>query len=131
MKHIKYILFAMSFLVFQTTLSAQSIRKNINFNREWKFKLGDYSGADASTFDDSKWESVGLPHSFSIPYFMSPDFYVGYGWYRKHFVVPSDYKGKRLFIEFEGAFQDAEIFVNSKKVGTHKGGYTGFSFDVT
>ena len=62
---------------------------------------------------------------------MSPDFYVGYGWYRKQFNIPSEYQGKRFYLEFEAAFQDAEIFINGTKVGSHKGGYTGFSIDIT
>ena len=111
--------------------SAQTVRSRLIFNRDWKFKLGDQRGAEATTFNDSDWENVGLPHSFSIPYFMSPDFYVGYGWYRKTFDIPTAYTGKRINIEFEGAFQDAEIFVNDKKAGSHKGGYTGFSIDIT
>jgi len=110
---------------------AQTVRSQLNFNRDWKFKLGDQRGAEATAFNDSDWENVGLPHSFSIPYFMSPDFYVGYGWYRKKFNIPAAYLGKRINIEFEGAFQDAEIFVNDKKVGSHNGGYTGFSIDIT
>ena len=48
-------------------------RKTLNFNRDWKFQLGDVPGGEASGLDDSRWERVGLPHSFSIPYFLSPD----------------------------------------------------------
>ena len=106
-------------------------RQELNFNREWKFQLGDHPGAEALGYDDSRWDDIGLPHSFSIPYFESPKFYVGYGWYRKHFDVPAAWTGKRLFLEFDGAFQDAEIFVNGGRIGEHKGGYTGFSFDIT
>ena len=61
----------------------------------------------------------------------SPKFYTGYGWYRKHFDVPANWSGKRLFLEFDGAFQDAEIFINGQRIGEHKGGYTGFSCDIT
>jgi hypothetical protein len=111
--------------------AAESPRQQLGFNREWKFELGDHAGAEAAGYNDAKWDDIGLPHSFSIPYFASPRFYVGYGWYRKHFDVPAKWQGKRLFLEFEGAFQDAEIFVNGKRLGEHKGGYTGFSLDVT
>jgi hypothetical protein len=107
-------------------------RETLNLNREWKFQIGDPSGAEAVAFDDAKWGAVGLPHSFSMPYFAAGNaFYVGYGWYRKHFTVPKEWDGKRLFLDFEGAFQDAEIFLNGKKAGTHKGGYTGFEIDIT
>jgi hypothetical protein len=93
--------------------------------------LGDHPGAQTVGYHDEQWEDVGLPHSFSIPYFASPQFYVGYGWYRKHFDVPAKWAGKRLFLEFDGAFQDAEVYVNGLRLVQHTGGYTGFSLDIT
>ena len=106
-------------------------RRRIVFNRDWKFRLGDPAGAQARAYNDASWEPIELPHSFSLPYFRSAHFYVGYGWYRKHFAVRPEWLGKRLFLEFDGAFQDAEIFVNGRRVGAHRGGYTGFSIDIT
>lgn len=107
-------------------------RDTINFNREWKFQLGDVAGAEARSFNDAKWSEVGLPHSFSLPYFAANDeFYVGYGWYRKRFDVPAEWTGKRINVEFDGAFQVAEVFVNGTRVGAHRGGYTGFTVDIT
>lgn len=102
-----------------------------NFNQAWKFKRADVTGAQATAFDDSSWGNVGLPHSFSLPYFMSPKFYVGYGWYRKHFTVPATWSNKSVFLEFQAAFDQAVIYVNGKQVGSHIGGYNGFSVDVT
>jgi beta-galactosidase len=128
----KYRLFFISLLLIAVSaMGAESPREIINFNREWKFQLGDHPGAEAEGFDDSQWDLIGLPHSFSIPYFESPQFYVGYGWYRKHFNVPAAWQGKRLFVEFDGVFQDAEVYLNGTRVGEHKGGYTGFTFDIT
>ena len=112
-------------------LAAPGPRETINFNREWSFQLGDVSGAEAVTFDDANWERIGLPHSFSMPYFRADKFYTGYGWYRKQFDVPARWAGKRVNLEFDGAFQIAEVFVNGRRVGEHKGGYTGFTFDIT
>lgn len=106
-------------------------RQTLNFNQSWKFQRSDATGAQATTYSDASWSSVGLPHSFSLPYFLSSQFYTGYGWYRKHFTVPAEWSGKREFIEFEGAFQDAQVYVNGKLIGEHLGGYTGFSYDIT
>ena len=111
--------------------AGSGLRHSINFNREWKFQLGDVSGVDAAAFDDAKWDDANLPHSFSMPYFAADRFYTGYGWYRKHFNVPNDWSGKRINLEFDGVFQVAELFVNGQRIGEHKGGYTGFSFDIT
>ena len=107
------------------------LRQDLNINRDWKFKLGDYTGAEATTFDDGTWDSINLPHSFSIPYFQYKDFYVGYGWYRKHLDIKPEWSAKRVRMEFEGAFQDAEVYVNGTRIGEHLGGFTGFSMDIT
>jgi beta-galactosidase len=126
------ILFLSAALLTQLTFAASGeLREILNINREWKFQLGDVSGADAPAMDDSRWEDIHLPHSFSMPYFAADRFYVGYGWYRKHFTMPSAWSGKRINIEFDGVFQVAELFVNGKRIGEHKGGYTGFTFDIT
>ena len=74
-----------------------------NFNQSWKFKRADVSGAEATAFDDSSWGNVGLPHSFSLPYFMAQTFYAGYGWYRKHFAVPASWSGKSVFLRVPGS----------------------------
>lgn len=106
-------------------------RQTVNFNNEWKYSRGDFSNAGLPDFDDSAWETVGLPHSFSIPYFLSKDFYVGYGWYRKKLRLAKEEVAKKVFLEFDGVFQEAEVFVNGKLAGSHKGGYTGFSVDIS
>jgi hypothetical protein len=129
---LKYLWAACGWLLFGGSLpAAEPLRQNLNINREWKFKLGDYPGAEGPKYDDAAWEAMGLPHTFSTPYFQGQDFYIGYGWYRKHFEVKPEWANKRIFIEFAGAFQDAQVFVNGKLIGEHKGGYTGFSMDAT
>jgi beta-galactosidase/beta-glucuronidase len=106
-------------------------RVRLNFNADWRFKLGKADGAEAPAFDDTGWERVGLPHSFSMPYFRAPAFYTGDGWYRKSFTLPALPRNRRLSLEFEGAFQDARVYVNGVEVGHHSGGYTGFPIDIT
>src|SRR5438874_9790939 len=102
-----------------------------NLNREWRFFRGDCAGAERIDFDDSAWQPIGLPHTFDLPYFRTPEFYVGVGWYRREFILSTDLQGRRFSLEFEGVFQEAEIFVNGTSVGGHQGGYTGFSIDIT
>lgn len=119
------------FVTLFISASAQSIRQNININREWEFMLGDYSGAEKPAFDDSKWNNIGIPHSFSMPYYQSATFYKGYGWYRKNIIVPEEWLEKRVSLDFEGAYRTAEIYVNGKLVGKHNSGYTGFEIDIT
>lgn len=128
------LLFFLLSLGFFDPLDARTVdspRKTVNFNREWKYARGDYKGAEQVDYADKEWETVGLPHSFSIPYFMSKDFYVGYGWYRKSFELSAGELTRKVFLEFDGVFQEAEVFVNGQLVGTHVGGYTGFTFDIS
>jgi len=109
-----------------------SDRERININRDWEFTFSnendDFSAEDSTT---GNWENVGLPHSFSLPYFRSESFYEGYGWYQKNLQIDKEWLNKNIFLEFDGVFQVAEIFLNGKKVGEHKGGYTGFTIDIS
>lgn len=100
-------------------------------NNNWKFMYGDVEGAMSEEYDDSDWYDIGLPHSFGIPYFMENEFYVGYGCYRRHLTVESDWTGKCISLEFQGVFQVAEIYVNGQPAGVHRGGYTAFEIPVT
>ena len=53
------------------------------------------------------------------------------GWYRRSFDLPKEDSGKRLWLEFDGVFRDAEVFVNGWYLGHHEGGYSSFRFDIT
>ncbi|MCS0580484.1 hypothetical protein NX784_02670 [Massilia pinisoli] len=106
-------------------------RQRQNFNAAWRFHLGDIAGAEKPDFDDRDWQAIGLPHSFSTPYFQAPEVYVGYGWYRKDLDLPTVPMSRRWTLEFEAAFQTADVYVNGRKAGRHRGGYTGFPVDIT
>lgn len=108
-----------------------AVRQRTIFNADWRFHFGAATDAEKPELDDSRWSAVGLPHSFSTPYFQSPSFPVGEGWYRKTLILDRQPAGRRFFIEFEAAFQVADIFVNGQHLATHRGGYTGFSVDIT
>ena len=92
---------------------------------------GDIAEGKEVSFDDSSWYDIGIPHSFGIPYFMENEFYVGYGCYRKHFAIQPEWLGKCISLDFQGAFQDADVYVNGQWAGNHKGGYTAFHIDIS
>lgn len=106
-------------------------RIQILWNRGWKFMHGYFPDAVGEDFDDSKWYDISLPHSFGIPYFMEKEFYVGNGCYRKRLYIEKEWQGRQILLEFQGVFQEAEIYVNGRLTGTHKGGYTAFVIDLT
>jgi beta-galactosidase len=92
-----------------------------------------FVGAENPAYKDSDWQAISLPHTWNA--FDVSDEKAGYwrgiGWYRKHFRVDKQYSGKRIVLEFEGVNQTAEVWLNGKRVATHKGGYTGFSVEIT
>ena len=118
--------------------SYSGTERSENFNDNWKFYLGDASGAEDPGFNDSSWEQVNLPHDYSIEqdYSTSGEAESGYlpggtGWYRKNFTVDSSAEGKRIRIDFGGVYMNSTIWVNGHEVGSHPYGYTPFSFDIT
>jgi len=106
-------------------------RLNLDFNVDWKYSQGDVSGAEATAFNDSGWIYVDLPHSTKFVTPEDPNAYLGVSWYRKHFSVDSAYQDRKVYIEFEGAMQSADVWVNGVKKIRHVGGYTPFTIDVT
>ncbi len=106
-------------------------RLKLNFNSEWKFILNDVEGAEHLDFEDLYWENVILPHTPQIEAVDVCHHFQGICWYRKHFTVDSSYEGKKIFIEFEGAMQVADIWINGKHKLTHLGGYLPFTIDVS
>ena len=99
-------------------------------NKGWSFYKGQQAGAEAIAFDDSSWEAVNLPHSASIPYWMELEVYEGDTWYRKEFVADASWESRRAFVEFEGVFQHSWVYLNGQLLGEHKGGYTGFIYNM-
>lgn len=101
------------------------------------FYKGSIQGADKRDFNDEGWQSVNLPHDYSIEGPPDSENYSwggympkGPGWYRKHLPsMPDD--GQRVYLEFEGVFKNCTVWVNGTKVHSHPWGYTGFVVDIT
>lgn len=110
----------------------KSDRQKTNINREWQFTFSSETANFSTEISEgAQWERVGLPHTFSLPYFRSENFYEGYGWYQKTIQIEDNWLEQSISLEFDGVFQVAEIFLNGEKVGEHKGGYTGFTIDIS
>lgn len=104
-----------------------------NFNQGWRFHLGDAQGAEAVSYDDSRWSVVCAPHTARLePADASGGRnYQGIIWYRKHFTVPADMKGKDVTVHFEAIMGKQDIFVNGKKVKGHLGGYLPITVNLS
>ncbi|WP_436835419.1 glycoside hydrolase family 2 protein [Bacteroides gallinaceum] len=111
-----------------------SERKKYNFNSDWLLKIGDMERAESPKYADGDWEKVTLPHAFNEDEAFRvniKDLTDTIVWYRKHFRLPAEAKGRKVFIEFEGARQGIDLYVNGKLVGQHENGVMAFGFDLT
>jgi beta-galactosidase len=118
----------------------KSPRSTLNLNLNWQFICQDVPGAETPAFDDSKWSTVSTPHSFNdvdsfrkIISHSGGDLgtYKGLSWYRKHFKVPAEFAGRKIFLEFEGMRQAGDIFLNGIPVGLYENGITAYGVDIS
>jgi len=110
-----------------------------NFDANWKFHLGDISGAEKATFPDQNWRELDLPHDWSIEGSFRPDNPSGHqggllpggiGWYRKKFIL-ADITEKKFFIELDGVYKNSTVYINGNELGTRPYGYATFQYDMT
>src|SRR5580698_2526955 len=123
-----------------TLLAADSTRQRPSFDYDWKFLLSDPIDAQKPNFNDSSWTAIDLPHDWSIngPFDRSAPaagnggyLPTGIGWYHKTFKVPDDYKNKTVAIEFDGIYENSEVWINGQSLGKRPYGYTSFIYDLT
>jgi beta-galactosidase/beta-glucuronidase len=106
--------------------------------RQWKFRLDDEKEAFNKDYPDTGWESVHLPHDWSVKYPFSKDYSSGTGylcggtaWYRKHFKLPEELKGKNIFLRFDGIYKNSQVWVNGYYLGKRPNGYISFQYDIS
>jgi beta-galactosidase len=161
-------IFSCAVVAAQTVCAADSGPRRLSMDFGWRFQLGHaadvdqdfgYGGGDTAVnaktgdpagpgnpkFDDSKWQSVDLPHDWAVGIDVDPaaEQYHGYkkigrrypqnsvGWYRKTFTLPKGDLGKRIRLEFGGVFRDCQIWLNGHPMFRHESGYTSFGFEIT
>lgn len=146
-----FYLMAMGFCL---TLNLNAQRSEYLLEKGWKFTKGEVSNAEAPAFNDTKWETVTIPHDWAIfgPFDKNNDLqnvavtqnfetqaslktgrtgglpYVGTGWYRTTF---HSTPGKQTTLIFDGAMSEARVFVNGKEACFWPYGYNSFYCDVT
>ena len=109
-------------------------RARYNFNSNWLLQTGDLPDAQRVDMDDHGWKRVTLPHAWNEDYAFRVSIYehpTGIAWYRKHFTAPSGRNGDRVYVEFEGVRQAAEVYLNGHFLGRNENGVAGFGFDLT
>lgn len=115
----------------------QTSRQTISFNTHWQFCNEEDFPASQSlkpldkNFSYSDWQTVILPHTAKFEPLVIIEPWVGISWYKKDFTPKQEWKNKKVFIEFEAAMQQAEVWLNGKLLLTHYGGYLPFTIDIS
>ena len=121
-------------LLIATTAASTAQREKRNFNADWRLETGDFQNAQNADFDDSRWQRVTLPYAFNGDEAFRKDIVDltdTICWYRKHFSLTVEEVAGKVFVEFEGARQGADVWVNGQKVGFSDNGVMAFGFDLT
>ena len=135
-----------------------SPHEHLSLDANWKFHLGDdwpnalylnkagvNKGPAGVNFDDAAWRTVNLPHDWAVELPFDPAADVGHGfkpvgpgfpatsvgWYRRTLDLPETDSGKRIWLQFDGAFRDTTVYVNGWFVGHYESGYYPFRADIT
>ena len=132
------LLFA-SFLICTTAFFVNAAPREItDLNSNWKFQRGEIIGKAGNTnpadanFNDSAWQQITVPHCWGWEdaqkgkkYFRGP------GWYRRELVVAAPRPDRRYFLRFEAAGSVADVYLNGKLLGQHRGAFGAFCFEIT
>jgi beta-galactosidase len=108
---------------------------SVRLDEGWQFRQGPLSGIwEAWRAEESDlWKNVSIPHCFNGGDAVDPDstYYRGQGWYRTHLQIRNPLRNGRTLLHFQGSGQTTTVWVGSKLIGLHKGGYDEFVFDIT
>ncbi len=121
--------------------------KDLGFGKgQGDFSKSGYFDFSKPDYDDKKWRDLDLPHDWAVELpFVHDDGLQGHGykplgrsypetsvgWYRRTFEIPKEDKGRRIVVEFDGAFRSALVFLNGFFIGRNDNGYCPFHFDLT
>lgn len=143
--------FLVTICLSQSSSAQDHMSSRESFNQNWKFIRYFNASDETSSFDkepdnlqlptvdDTRWRSLDLPHDWAIEGPFSDTLenntgllpWKGIGWYRKHFSVNEEDKGRRIYVDFDGAMANAKVWLNGKYVGEWPYGYTSFRMDLT
>jgi beta-galactosidase len=131
-------------VLFLTGLSTSLLTMNCNAREStlldsgWRFMQGDPAGLTGQAMDpadvnwiDSNWQAISLPHDWGWEDAQrGKNYYRGPAWYRRELNITPE-TGKRYFLRFEAASLVADVFLNGKRLGQHRGGFGAFCFEIT
>lgn len=137
----KIILISVIFLLNLSAFAQINYTEKVRLNEGWEFLRQDlgsiWEGVRKSEPGSSEsvplWSEVTLPHCFNAEDAVDPsvNYYQGAGWYRTSLTVNDPHTDGRTILHFEGSGQKTEVYIYTKKVGSHVGGYDEWMVDIT
>jgi beta-galactosidase len=124
----------------ETACAADLPRERLTADFGWRFMKGDQTGAEKPGFDESAWRILDLPHDWSIegPYTQSDptggsggSLPTGVGWYRRTFTAPEAWRGREVFVDFDGVYMNSDVWLNGRLLGHRPFGYISFEYNLT
>lgn len=118
-------------------------REVVPLAQGWEFSRGGTVAAEGTDAGDRQWEQVAVPHTWNrVGYYVpdpeshlhraeTVDKYQGVGWYRTRFTAPASFGKRRAWLQFDAASRTAEVWLNGKRLGEHRGGFSRFRLDAT
>jgi beta-galactosidase/beta-glucuronidase len=135
---IYHLLFFMSIILLPGMLKAQDKGRPALFNSNWRFHKGDIGTGINGIATETQWKIVDLPHDWSIegPFsneWASATGYLpgGIGWYKKSFTANSGWRGKRVYIYFDGVYKSSEVWINGHHLGKRPNGFISFKYELS
>jgi len=138
MKIMNKLIFILLLIIAGTNVNGQDFGRKEKINDDWYFNPGDIQYGGIENMDCSKWAVVDLPHDWTVEQNASPELasctgYLpgGIAWYRKEINIPAVEKDNKVYIFFEGVYNNSEVFINGKWVGKRPNGYISFMYELT
>ena len=139
MRYNRLITFSVLLLVFISCKQSDLNTEPQSFNKNWLFFKGEAQGAEHINYDDTQWRTLNLPHDWAIegPFDIRYNArcgglpFHGNGWYRKHFQIPKSAQEKHVTLHFDGAMNNAKVYLNGHLVGHRPNGYIGFTVNLS
>lgn len=134
MKRISLFLLVIGLVSVQTFAAHNNVRYKYNFNHDWKVIVKDISDVKDLKAYVMNSKDVTLPYAWNEDEAFKKDITglsAGIAWYVKNFKLPAAQRDMKVFIEFEGVRQAAEVYVNGHYLGMHENGVSAFGFDIT
>jgi beta-galactosidase len=138
--HSKFLLLLLLAAFLHAAPASPQPRQILQFTSDWHFTQSDPTDAQSPAFNDSTWQTVTLPHDWSIACPVKEDapsraaggfFPTGIAWYRHTLEITKLDPTKRTFIAFDGIMANSDVYCNGELLGHRPYGYVSFNYDLT